>query len=379
MKQRKTEREAPEPAVIRQFHWPASTPRQQGTKQVRKSTTRKSWTKEEDALLKKHYSKQGSKYTAELLGRSITSVQHRALKLGVPGFGIRPWTSKEEHYLRKYYGKLTALEICRILRRSEQSVRGHIHQLGLGSYRPVAWTKDEVEYLRKHYGRVKVSVLAAELGRTPDAVELKAGKLGLRKKLVKLTDRQVRWIVKNLGKISYDNMARELGVSSTTIMKIAAQNGYRPRPNIRSWTPEEDAYLRENYGTKTRREIADALDRTIPLVGWRAAKLGLTREFRNMDKARPWTRGDDALLRKLFGELTYEEIARRLDRTRAAVVGRAVRLGLSKRGAKKEGETASSNGAGDRRGADGASLNILDGMRRRASEGRIPDPWIPGT
>lgn len=325
----------PEVAVIKQFHWPETSQRSNSSRQEslpvpsKRSGARRAWTKEEDAIIRKHYTKRGSRFTAELLGRSITSVQHRALKLGVPGHGIRPWTKKEEHYLKKYYGKLTALELCRILKRSEQSVRGHIHQLGLGKYQPVTWSDDEVEYLRKHYGKVRVSVLAAELGRTPDAVELKAGKLGLRRKLVRLTQRQIEWIVANLGKLSYDRMARELGVSSTTVMKIAAEHGYRPRPNIRAWTPEEDAFLREHYGKMTRREIAEAINRTVPLVGWRAAKLGLTQEFRNMEKARAWTRAEDNMLRKLYGSLTYEQIAQKLDRTRAAVVGRAVRLGLS--------------------------------------------------
>jgi hypothetical protein len=324
----------PEIAVIKQFHWPespqkATAPRHEPATPARRGTTRRVWTKDEDAIIRKHYPKRGSRFTAEMLGRSVTSVQHRALKLGVPGHGIRPWTTKEEYLLRKYYGKLTALELCRILKRSEQSIRGHIHQLGLGKYQPVTWNDDEVEYLRKHYGKVKVAVLAAELGRTPDAVELKAGKLGLRRKLVRLTAKQVEWIVANLGHISYDGMARELGVSSTTVMKIAAENGYRPRPNIRAWTAEEDDYLREHYGKKTRREIAEAIGRTIPLVGWRAAKLGLTQEFRNMEKARVWTGAEDNQLRKLYGTLTYEQIAEKLDRTRAAVVGRAVRLGLS--------------------------------------------------
>ncbi len=324
-----------QPSVIKSFHWqgvPQPVPVVvREPKAPRRETPRKSWTKEEDSLIRKHYTRRGSRYTAELLGRSITSVQHRALKLGVPGHGVRPWSTKEDLYLRKYYGKLTAIEIARILRRSEQSVRGHIHQLGLGTYRPTAWTAAEVNYLRKHYGKVKVAVLASELGRTTDAVELKAGKLGLRRQLVKLTRRQTDWIVQNLGVVSYDNMAKKLGVSGTTIMKIAAENGHRPRPNIRAWTPEEDAFLREHYGTMTRREIAEAIGRTVPLVGWRAAKLGLTREFRDMDKVRSWTPLDDAQLRMLAGELTYDQIAERMNRTRAAVMGRATRLGITGR------------------------------------------------
>lgn len=335
MKKSRSQNKTPEPAVIKQFHWPDAAPdaapvREQKAK--RKGVARRPWSREEDAIIRKYYGKHGSRRTAQALKRTITSVQHRALKLGVPGHGIRPWTSKEEHYLRKYYGKRTAVEIARILKRSEQSVRGHIHQLGLGSYRPESWSVAEVTYLRKHYGSATVAQLAAELGRSVDAVELKAGKLGLRRKLVKLSPQQTAWIVANLGKISYDNMAKRLGVSSTTIMKIAAEHGHRPRPNIRPWTEQEDTYLRAHYQTKSRREIAEAIGRTIPLVGWRAAKLGLTKDSRNADNVRSWTAEEDAMLRRLLSETaTYDAIADYLGRTRASVVGRAARLGLRRR------------------------------------------------
>jgi DNA-binding CsgD family transcriptional regulator/DNA-directed RNA polymerase specialized sigma24 family protein len=324
------QRKQSEPSLIKQAHWDLSA--QSGKQQERRTAVRrKNWTREEDAIIRRNYTKHGARHTAGLLNRSITSVQHRAERLGVPGHGIKPWSNKEEHYLRRFYGTKSAIDIARILGRTEQSVRGHIHQMQLGSYRPTPWTEDEAEYLRQHYGKVKVAELAEELGRSTDAVELKANRLGLRRKIVKLTPAQREWIVKNLGEISYDNMARELGVGPSKVRKVALEHGYRPRPNIRAWTEEDDRYVREHYGKKTRREIAEALGRTIPLVGWRAEKLGLTREFRDMEKTRPWTRTEETFLRKNYGKLTYAQIAEKLDRTHAAVSGRAARLGLRRR------------------------------------------------
>ncbi len=319
---------AGETAVIKQYHWPEENSKSVASKKRRSTTVRRNWTKEEDAIIRKNYTRFGSRHTAELLGRKYTSVQHRALRLGVPGCGQRPWSRKEEHYLRKYYGKLTAIEIARILQRTEQSVRAHIHQLGLGSYQPQPWTDGEIVYLKKHYGRVSVAELAEELGRTTDAVELKAGKLGLRRKVRKLSLEEIQWVIDNLGQISYEKMARELGVSNGRILRIAAKHNYRPRPNNRVWTADEDEYLREHYGKKTRREIAEAIGRTVPLVSWRARKLGLTSGRRTMEKPRPWTETEDEILRGYCGVMTYDQLAENLDRTSASVAGRIVRLGL---------------------------------------------------
>lgn len=317
-----------ENTVIKQYHWPEELPSARASKKRRSSTARRAWTKEEDAIIRKNYTKHGSRYTAELLGRNHTSVQHRAIRLGVPGCGQRPWTRKEEYYLRKFYGKLSATELARILQRTEQSVRAHIHQLGLGNYQPQSWTDGEVQYLMKHYGNVSVADLAEELGRTTDAVELKAGKLGLRKKVRKLSEAEINWVVDNLGVLSYEKMAHQLGVSNGRILRIATKYGHRPRPNNRLWTDEEDAYLRKHYGKMTRKELAEALDRTIPLVSWRARKLGLTVGRRTVDKPRSWTAQEDTYVRENFDQMTYEAIAEELDRTSAAVASRIVRLGL---------------------------------------------------
>lgn len=262
-----------EASLIRQIHWPDKTAPKIG---VGKSRIRKNWTKEEDRILRHNYTKRGSRYTADLLGRTITSVQHRALRLGIPGNGVRPWTEMEVRYLKTRYPRLSVAQICRTLQRSEQSVRGKINQLGIGSEPPVPWNEGEMAYLRAHYGKVRVAELAEELGRSADAVEIKAGRMGLSRKITKLSAKDTNWVLENLGKISFAKMAAKLGVNAKKLMRLAAHHGYRARPNCRAWSEEEDQFIRENYGTMTRRQIAEKLDRTIATVGWRASILGLT-------------------------------------------------------------------------------------------------------
>lgn len=262
------------PAVIKQYQIevPKRPPKRTGKR------VRKNWTDEEDRALRRFYTKRGSRYVAELLGRTIASVQARALALGVPGHGIRVWTEMEQRYLRTRYQKYTAEQIARTLRRTEESVRGQIHYLGLGTYSPTPWTEAEVEYLRNHYGKAPVIELATELGRTTDAVELKARKLGINRRVVKLTEQDINWIVENLGKVPFTRMAAKLGVEEKRLARIAAKHGYRARPNNRAWKPEEDEFVRRNHGILSRKEIAARLDRRVELISWRARKLGLVKK-----------------------------------------------------------------------------------------------------
>lgn len=260
-------------AVIKPFHLPSSeAPRKQ-----RKARVRRAWTKEEDRLLRRMYPKHGARYTAGLLSRTVTSVLHRARRLEIPGSRGRSWTEMELRYLKSKYPRQSIDQICRTLQRSRESVRGKINQLHLGPEGWIRWTTDEVEYLRKHYGKVKISELAEELGRTSYAVELKAARLGLRKKLVKLTQEQIDHVIENLGRISYAKMATELGVDVKTLRRIGAKNGFYARPSIRAWTDDEDRFLRDNYASMTQRTLADRLDRTVDSVSWRLDKLGVTK------------------------------------------------------------------------------------------------------
>jgi len=315
--------------VLKPTHWQPLTTTAPRTRRI--ITNRRPWTKEEDAIIRKNYTKHGAPHTARLLDRNITSVQHRARRLGVPGKGVRAWTQIEETYLKKHYPGRTAAEIARTLRRTEMSVRNHIHQLKLGGPKAEEWTDGEIKFLRKHYRTATIAELAAELGRTPAAVELKASRMGYTRKKIELTDMQVEWVKKNLGQISYDNMARKLGVCNTTIMKIAHENGYRPKPNMRPWTEEDDAHLRRYYGVKTRRQLAATLGRTVDAVGMRAGLLGLTNDRRNISQARRWTAQEDLLLRKLYGSMTITRIAEKMERTPASISGRVQQLGIRKR------------------------------------------------
>lgn len=98
------------------------------------------------------------------------------------------------------------------------------------------------------------------------------------------------------------------------------------RQRGRPWTPEDDTRLHGLKGEgKTRAQMAAALGRSVPAVGERLRRLGLSRT-----KVPDWTREEEnRLVTLLEAHTPYQEIGCTLGRSREAVVDRCVRLGTS--------------------------------------------------
>jgi len=86
--------------------------------------------------------------------------------------------------------------------------------------------------------------------------------------------------------------------------------------DFRPWTAEEDDAIRGGFAHGRGRALAAQLDRTVSSIHHRAQRLGIIANRR-------WTPAEDTELRNLWYEVSVGEIARRMKRTRAAVVQRA--------------------------------------------------------
>lgn len=235
------------------------------------------WTDEDIKFLRRHYGTKGAVFCAKELGRTKSSVNHRAELIGLRSKRLRAWTPKEDATLRLRYPKVTATRLAEIMNRSEQSVRHRLRKLGLTEAESLPWTDAEILYLRQHYGTLKSAELAVELGRTIDAVELKAGRLGLSRRITLLTPEQSKYVATQLGKKEYTALARELRVPIHAIERAAKENNYRARPTSREWTKADDEQLHKLFPLMTNKEIAERLDRTLLAVTIRARSLGMFR------------------------------------------------------------------------------------------------------
>jgi hypothetical protein len=307
------------------------------------------WTKKEEKIIQKYFAERGAQEVAAMLGRKVGAVQQRAAKLGIRSTRSRAWTEMERRYLEKKYPQLTAQQIARTLKRSLQSVRAQIHVMKLGGTPHGSWTEEEVRFIRDNYKKMHWAAIATKLGRTVYAVQLKASRLGISDRANKVTPDQVAFIAENVGKIAFTEMSRRTGLSVSTVRSVAVAHGYRDRPTSRPWTAEEDEKLRTIYHTMSRAEVARELDRTVVAVAFRATELGITRKYRPRGDIRRWTEEEDALIRQLYGTMPAAEIATHLNRTVPAVVQRIGTLGIRKRRyrTKKSREQAGQQSAGD--------------------------------
>jgi hypothetical protein len=88
-----------------------------------------------------------------------------------------------------------------------------------------------------------------------------------------------------------------------------------------SWSPEEDALIRERYVSDGAKSVAGAINREPKAVWDRARRLGVK-------SCRHWTEAEDCTLRLNWGEKSIKEIALQLGRSIYGVYDRAYDLDL---------------------------------------------------
>lgn len=99
----------------------------------------------------------------------------------------------------------------------------------------------------------------------------------------------------------------------------------RPAPSM--WTSEEDALLRELWHVLPVEQISERIGRTVKGIYRRAHRLGLTSgEWQGLKKS--WTPEEDAVLKEHVGTMTFAEIGALLGRTDKSVKARALHLSL---------------------------------------------------
>jgi hypothetical protein len=142
----------------------------------------------------------------------------------------------------------------------------------------VRWSEEELRLVKELYPIGKGKQIAEKTGRTLQAVKQKAYALGLG------TRRNRRWsaseikILKRLYPIEIaKNIADKLGRSEDTVRMKARSIGVGKIEPRLPWSKQEDALLRKLYPNlkNTRADIAEQIGRSINAVALRASRLGL--------------------------------------------------------------------------------------------------------
>lgn len=99
-----------------------------------------------------------------------------------------------------------------------------------------------------------------------------------------------------------------------------------------NWTEDQDQYLIENYKGTPLAVLVKFLNKTEDAIRWRASYLHVTKP-----KGNEWSTDDIEYLKKNKGNMTYQDLAYYLGRTKSAVANKILDLNIiSKRQSKSE-------------------------------------------
>lgn len=140
---------------------------------------RKSWTADDDGILRYHFGKTPTRIISKWLGRSNTAIRARAAAIGL---AANPhWTAEETQYLIEHADD-KPLRVALALGRSLKAVLSKKRKvLPERTLAHRAWTDAERDYVRERYPHEQTKVTAEALGRTVPAVRQCAKDMGVTK------------------------------------------------------------------------------------------------------------------------------------------------------------------------------------------------------
>lgn len=172
-----------------------------------------------------------------------------------------------------------------------------------GSTKPQSykrWTEEEIEFLKKNYKFKTNHSLAKELQRSYSSVTLKAQTLGLTNPKPSVTTQVITEVVKP--------MSRQAKAALNRV----------------GWSKKEIRFLKDNYGKMSFEQLAKELGRSMGSVSGKVSGLKLPLKRNKKGNTRkPWTKDDVQYLKDNYGKKSAEVIAKKLKRTSYSITSKA--------------------------------------------------------
>lgn len=292
----------------------AAERRRRGIPPCRRASPPVEWTNEMIELL----GEAGDADVAAELGISRHSVAYKRQMLGIPAYGAtrgrRPnsfWTRRRVALL----GTATDKEVAGRLGISPARVRGERRRRGIAPLKPraarVVWTPAMVRQL----GRLSDPRVAAKYGIDEGTVRRERRRRGIPPLKTDSWKVLRKAELRKLLRLQTNEVVRRTGLNEKTVRKLRSDLGMRQPGKVTGWTREALSLL----GKVPDEELAARLGLSVHTVKLKRNRAGI--RFR---VTRPWTGGEDDLVRRL----SIEEAMRATGRTRKAIVHRRKKLGL---------------------------------------------------
>lgn len=292
------------------------------------------WTKEEEDLLREYSTKYVTKTIAEKLGRSVLSVQKKAIKLGIVLQGEKdPWEKWMIDYLKENINKKPIGEIQSTLNLSYHRITSKCKELGI-EYIKGIWTEEEIEILRKYAKTCHYTELTKVLPRRSiGAITAKAFELGIEtiSDYVKLEDDKATFIKNNWEKMTATEIARQLEISIGVVYRYKKELNLPNKGQSKKWTPDVIEKIRKDAKKKTRAELAKKYKTSVCQISTLAKK----HNIKLLDSKKLWTEKlDKQLIELVNNNLTIREISEIMKIKASSIRQRAKQLNLKVNGAK---------------------------------------------
>lgn len=325
---------------------------------------------------------------ARNLGVSRIMIKAQADKMNLPKLGNNPyrkWTELELEKLRKLSSKKSITELARYFNTTNDAIIAVAHKNGIYlNDDKIHWTEKDNVILRELAQTLDLSEIALKMNRSTSAVRLQAERQKIKiipnkkfiesvwteddeKKLQMLADAgkslleicnlmnkkdatvlkkarelnldieketQRKWTESEIVKLrelsktkKMSELVKELNRTSSSIKAMAKKLGINVTSDRKNWTEEEYQLLEKltMIDKKSPKEIAEILDRTEDAIIIKINRRGL--QIQTNDK-RFWTKEEETLLSDLWGEESFEMIAKKLNRTVSSIKNKAFLLGL---------------------------------------------------
>lgn len=242
----------------------------------------------------------------------------------------RNWTEAEDEYIKNNIENKTFSEMAKYIGCAINTVQNRAIVLGFDVQKKTrrSWTEEEIELLKIMSSRYLNKTIARKLNRSISEVNKKAQKLGIN--LIFKRPVWKKWKVKflkeNINTLSLLQIQKELEVDYYQIMDKLDELGIKYNSN--RWTDEEEKILTELSSKVYIRELAKILNRTEAAIISKASKMGL--DYITLKKV--YTEEELEYIKDNWGIVSVNDIARNLGVSRIMIQTQADKMGLPKLG-----------------------------------------------
>lgn len=249
------------------------------------------WTKEQDKKLIEFCNSEtfvSAKDMAKEIGKAPRTMQTRMKELKIKRKSF-PWTKEQDEVLIKLYPNkkipidTIVEEVNKVEGAFKRSREGVLSRANILNLKRESNSKKLQRYLIKNYKKNGISAkdIAAKFDRPVKTVYRMASDLNLTSE-IKVTTKQVEYVVKNYEKMNVYIMSAKLGIPEHSIRKIAYKHNLKKpkkkkvvKKKIKLWDKHREEFIKKNCLNMTMQEMADELKIPYTKVKSKVASMGL--------------------------------------------------------------------------------------------------------